>query len=107
MQQNLPEESEYFTQFLDNSYIIKDVGSSCMDKFLKLKYFDGETKQVGTEVTDFDEATFNIMEYAFESGENETKAYVIRNTGKALVLLSNKDLTEKYNKYRRIYYENK
>lgn len=106
MQQNLPEDLEYFTWFLDNSYIIKDVGFSGMDRFPKLRYFDAETKQIGAEVTDFDEATFNIMEYAIDADGNETKAYVIGNTGKALVLLSNKDLTEKYNKYRRMHYEN-
>lgn len=106
MQQNLPEDLEYFTWFLDNSYIIKDVGPSGMDRFPKLRYFDGETKQVGAEVIDFDEVTFNIMEYAFDIGGNEATAYVIGNTGKALVLLSNKDLTEKYNKYRRMHYEN-
>lgn len=106
MQQNLPEDLEYFTWFLDNSYIIKDVGTSGMDRFPKLRYFDLETKQAGAEVTDFDETTFNIMEYAFDVGGNDATAYVIGNTGKALVLLSNKDLTEKYNKYRRIHYEN-
>jgi hypothetical protein len=106
MQQNLPEDLEYFTWFLDNSYIIKDVGTSGMDRFPKLRYFDLETKQAGAEVTDFDEATFNIMEYAFDVGGNDATAYVIGNTGKALVLLSNKDLTEKYNKYRRMHYEN-
>ncbi len=106
MQQNLPEDLEYFTWFLDNSYIIKDVGPSGMDRFPKLRYFDLETKQAGAEVTDFDETTFNIMEYAFDVGGNDATAYVIGNTGKALVLLSNKDLTEKYNKYRRMHYEN-
>ncbi len=106
MQQNRQDDLEYFTWFLDNSYVIKDVGTSVSDRFPKLRYYDKETKQAGAEVVDFDEQNFNILEYAFEIDEKESTSYIIGNTGKALVLSSNRDLTEKYNKYRRMRYEN-
>ena len=106
MQQNRPDDLEYFTWFLDNAYVIKEVGFSGTENLPKLRYFDKETKQAGAEVTDFDEENFNIMEYDIEVYVNESRAYLIGNTGKALVLLSNRDLTEKYNKYRRMHYEN-
>ena len=106
MQRNRPEDLEYFNWFVENSYVIKDVANPEALDYPKLRYLDNETKSVGCEVTEFNADNFNIMEYAVGVNQKTSVAYTIGNTGKVLVLYSNKDLTEKYNEYRRKRYEN-
>ena len=106
MQQNNPEDLEYFNWFVENSYVIKDVTNPWALNYPKIKYLDNETKSEGCEVTEFDADNFNIMEYAVNVGQKKSVVYVIGNTGKALVLYSNEYLTKLYNEYRRKRYEN-
>lgn len=106
MQQNNPEDLEYFNWFVENSYVIKTVANPGTLDYPKLRYLDNETKSVGCEVTEFNADNFNIMEYAVNVEPKKSVAYVIGNTGKVLVFYSKEYLTELYNEYRRKRYEN-
>lgn len=106
MQQNRPADLEYINWFVENSYVIKDVADPSVLNYPKLKYMDKETKMEGSEVTEFDAATFNIMEYGFEIAAKSSNVYLIGNTGKILVFYSSDDLTKLFNEYRRKRYEN-
>lgn len=106
MQQNRPADLEYINWFVENSYVIKEVANPDALNYPKLKYMDKDTKMEGSEVTEFDAATFNIMEYGFEIAAKSSNVYMIGNTGKILVFYSSDDLTKLFNEYRRKRYEN-
>ncbi|MBO7134084.1 MAG: hypothetical protein J6W06_08005 [Bacteroidales bacterium] len=107
MQQNLPSKLEYLNWFVENSYVIKEVANPERLDYPRLKYWDKETKMLGSEVNEYDAENFNIMEFGFEISQKSSNVYLIGNTGKLLVFYSGKDLTELYNEYRRTHYENR
>ena len=106
IQRTNPADIEYMNWFVDNAFVVKEVRNPEASEFPKLRYIDKETKLAGEEVTEYNPATFNVMECAFVIDSKESTAYLIGNTGKVLILSSSKDLTKRFNEYRRSHYEN-
>lgn len=104
--QTNPADIEYMNWFVDNAFVVKEVRHPETSTYPKLRYIDKETKMAGAEVTEYNPDTFNVMECAFVIDSNESTAYLIGNTGKVLVFSSNKDLTKRFNEYRRKHHEN-
>lgn len=97
---NDPSQIEYLNWMLDNAYVIKDINSPQANNFPRLKYFDKETKQTSSEVSEYNPESFNIMEFDFNIDYKKSNAYLIGNTGKLLVFFSGEDLTKLYNNYK-------
>ena len=107
MQQNRPADLEYINWFVENAYVIKEIANPESSDFPKLRYLDKETKMAGAEATEYNQETFNVMEYYYEILPDSSNAYLIGSTGKLLVFYSNYDLTKLFNEYRRSHYENR
>jgi len=106
MQSNNPADIEYMNWFLDNAFVVKKINEPETSTYPKLKYQDKETKMAGSEATEYNAETFNVMEYDFEILAKSSNAYLIGNTGKLLVFHSSAELTKLFNEYRRKRYEN-
>jgi len=104
--QTNPADIEYMNWFVENAFIVKGIRNPESSALPKLRYIDKDTKMAGAEVTEYNPATFNVMECAFVIDSNESTAYLIGNTGKVLVFSSNKDLAKRFNEYRRKHHEN-
>ncbi|MDR2835385.1 MAG: hypothetical protein LBV69_04200 [Bacteroidales bacterium] len=101
LQTNAPQELIFLNWYLDNSYVIKEVGLEKCQNLPYLKYFDRTTKTVGNNVEDIDMgdlANFNVFLYDVSDGNN-TSSYRIGDSGKVLIMLSNKMITEQFNNY--------
>lgn len=97
--QNDPQQITYLNWFLDNGYVVKQTTPEVASQFPPLRYFDGETKSTGAEVTCYDPDNFNIMEYDIEIMPQHTQAFRIGDLGYVVNILSASKLNQNFNKY--------
>lgn len=94
-----PQEIEYWNWFANNGFVVKRANQSVAQKYPPLRFLDKDTKTAGEEEVAYDEASFNIMAYAFEIDIDKTNMYRIGDTGYVIGIYSSSKLVSNYNKY--------
>jgi hypothetical protein len=84
---------------LDFSWQIVEIGPK-VSEYPELHRFDANTKSVGSAFTSSDMAGFNIMEWNTESFYDKRNYYRLGDTGKVLVIFSEKEVADSFNKTR-------
>ncbi len=98
--ENYPQKLEYKNWYLDNSYSIMYLDEEKSSTFPYLKHFDPINKTEGSNVDEIDESNFNIYLYQIERKYSKDLYYRIGDTGKVLIVYSNKKITKEFNKYK-------
>lgn len=99
LSQNYPSELEYLNWCLDNSYyIISDLDIEKYESLPYLKYYNSDTKTIGSIVEDIEVGSINIFLYSFEINYNSGSMYRIGNSGKTIYFYSNEYLSATFNK---------
>ena len=88
LQKDQPSTVEYWTYYLDHSYVIVD-GSST-----------GKTINTNEEVKIKDPENFNVLELEIYMDRNKSKTYRIKNSDKYLVLKSNDQFSKEFSRNR-------
>ena len=97
---NTPNQIFYFNYLLEHSYIITDFSTDKDFEYNELRKIDPETKKITNElITNSNLLNFNILKYKC-SNEGKRTYYKIGNTGKMLIMLSNREVTKGFNDYR-------
>ncbi len=94
-----PQEIEYWNWFLNNGFVVKHTTPEIAHKYPPLKFFDKDTKTAGEDEVAYDEASFNIMAYAFEIFHDKSNMYRIGDTGYVVGIYSSAKLVSNYNKF--------
>lgn len=94
-----PQLLDYYTFKLDHSYYIMDLDVDTDKEYPLLYKMDYSSKsKESTPVENVDVDTFNILEYATENKPERRTVYRIGDSGLALVIYSEKEIAEEFNK---------
>ncbi|MBN2683450.1 MAG: hypothetical protein JXR58_13145 [Bacteroidales bacterium] len=96
--QTQPQLIKYELFRLDNSWYFIDIDLTANKPYPMLFEIDYANKTKGNLVETIDETSFNLFNYYIDPQVDKSIVYQIGNTGKALVIIPEKELAEKFNK---------
>lgn len=100
--ENNIDEIKWLNWYLDNGYIIKNVGLEKCDRLPYLKYCNRQTKEIGENVLNIDFSdlnNFNVFLYNTECSYDKPHTYRIGDTGRILIIRGRKHLDIEYKKF--------
>lgn len=99
IQQSNPGVIDLMNYRLDFSWEIVEIGPK-VSEYPELRRFNASTKTIGSVFSSTDMAGFNIMEWNTESFYDKRNFYRLGDTGKVLVIFSEKEVADSFNKTR-------